>query len=198
MNWKRTIWLPLVAAGMMLSGASGVPFADGFQAAKLTDRRMMRGDWKVGGGVATCTQDDALYAKNKNHGPIIWYDVPFQDGVVKFSYQTKGSKTFVFTANGKDGHVFRFVTNEAGTDLRAFPPEQKTPPSIALSKGGPKLAVGEWTDVVVELRGTKATVKIGKGYEKTVEHVSLGRGKANIGLGFSFGTMTVRNFSIQP
>jgi hypothetical protein len=175
------------------------PFKVDFTSAKLEKRRAERGDWKFSEGVARCTQDDALYKKNKDHGPVVWYDVPHQDVTIHFAFKPEGCKTFVFTANGKEGHVFRFVTSATGTSLRGFPPEDKDHKSIALGKpGGPKLNSGEWTDVTVELRGTKATVRIGKDYTAAVEHSSLARAKTNIGLGFSFGTLSVKDFSITP
>src|SRR5688500_14358850 len=98
----------------------------------LHPSRALRGLWKGGNGVMTCTQDDALYKKDKDHGPILFYDVPLQDGRVRFSFKAEGAKTLVFTANGADGHVFRFVMSERGTSIRAFPTEGAGPKSIAL------------------------------------------------------------------
>jgi hypothetical protein len=52
--------------------------------------------------------------------------------------------------------------------------------------------------VTVELRGPRATVSIGDDYSATVEHASLARPKTNVSVGFSFGTIAVKEFSIAP
>lgn len=43
-------------------------------------------------GVATCAQDDELYKKNKDHGPVIWYDVSFTDATVRFASRPDKTK----------------------------------------------------------------------------------------------------------
>ncbi len=74
---------------------------------------------------------------------MIWYDAQFTDAVIKFAFKPEKAKTFVFTVNGPDGHVFRFITSERGTNIVAFPPspDHKSKP---LDRGGPKLKE-EWT-----------------------------------------------------
>ena len=172
---------------------------DDFSAAKLEQRRAMRGEWKFAGGTATCTQDDALYKKNKDHGPILFYDLAYTDATIHFSYQPDAAvKSMVFTCNGADGHIFRFVTSAAGTGMRAFPVDAKDHKSIALAQEKAlALKAGEWVPVTVTLRGTKATVKIGDA-EKTYEHPSLARAKSNLSIGFAFGTLSVKDISVLP
>ncbi len=176
--------------------ADTVLLKDDFSDATLKARRAMRGDWKFANGVATCTQDDALYKKFQDHGPIIFYDLAHTDATVRFSFKAEGAKTFVFTANGEKGHVFRFVMNATGTGIRAFPPEAKDHKSIALATEKLPLKSGEWIPVEVRLRGAKATVKIGTGPAKTYEHASLARPKTNLSVGFSFGTLNVKDFVV--
>ena len=50
----------------------------------------------------------------------------------------------------------------------------------------------------IDQYGNSNLIGIGKDYTATVEHPSLAREKANIGLGFSYGTLSVENFSIAP
>src|SRR5690349_7334895 len=107
------VLLPAVICGSAAAAEPIKPYVDDFSQAKLDGRSAVRGDWRIGDGMARCTQDDELYAKNKNHGPVVWYklpfqDAPFQDATVKFSFKPEGCKTFVFTINGDHGHVFRF------------------------------------------------------------------------------------------
>ena len=178
------------------SSAAEVLLKDDFSNPKLEQRRASRGEWKFADGVATCTQDDALYKKNKDHGPIIFYHLPLQDARIRFAVKAQTVKTLVFTANGAEGHVFRFVMSERGTSIRAFPPGDKEHKSIALGNEAPKLISGEWVLVEVDLRGGKATVKIG-GLTKTYEHASLARPKNNVSIGFSFGTLAVKDVVIE-
>lgn len=172
------------------------PLVDDFSNLKLEGRRASRGDWVMKDGVAKVTQDDALYAKFKNHGPIIFYDVAHKDAVIEFSYKPEGVKSFVFTVNGADGHVFRTVTSERGTDFRAFPPSDDHA-SISLHRLEKPLAEGEWTLMKIELKGAKATVTVGDNEPVTVEHASLDRAKINTSVGFSFGTLSVKDFSVR-
>lgn len=183
--------LALLAASVVL--AAEPTFKDDFSNPKLTERRASRGDWKFEGGVATCKQDDELYKKYKDHGPIIFYDLPVRDGTVRFSYKPDGCKTVVFTGNGEKGHVFRFISSEAGTSVRAFPGDPK---SVQVDQG-PALKQGEWIDVVVEWKGPRATIQIGKDFKKTVEHATYDAPKTNLSVGFSFGTLSVKNVSVE-
>lgn len=41
-------------------------------------------------------------------------------------------------------------------------------------------------------------MKIGKDYTKTVEDPAIAQVKTNIRLGFSFGTLEVREFAVKP
>ena len=171
--------------------------ADTFADAKMENRRAQRGSWKFENRTATCTQDDALYAKFANHGPVLWYDKEFTDAVIEFQFKPDAAcKTFVFTLNGKEGHVFRFVTSARGTGIRAFPPEAPDHQSIALGRTGPELKADAWTPVKVTLRGAAATVQIGESFSESVEHASLARGKTTLGLGFSFGTLSIKDLRV--
>ncbi|MCW0219415.1 MAG: hypothetical protein OJI67_13905 [Prosthecobacter sp.] len=170
---------------------------DDFSAAKLESRRASRGEWKFADNSATCTQDDKLYKKFKDHGPIIFYDLAYEDATIHFSYKVDDAvKSVVFTSNGADGHIFRFVMNPKNTGIRAFPADSKDHTSISLGQDGPPLNPGEWVPVVVTLRGSKATVKIGD-FEKTYEHASLARPKTNLSVGFSFGTVSVKDVVVE-
>lgn len=172
---------------------------DDFSSPKLEQRRVMRGEWKFAEGTAICTQDDALYKKNKDHGPIIFYDLAYTDATIRFSYKADAAvKSMVFTCNSDEGHVFRFVTAAPGTSMRAFPTDSKEHKSIALAQDQSlALKPGEWVPVAVTLRGPKVTVKIGD-FEKTYEHASLAQAKSNLSIGFAFGTLSVKDVAVAP
>jgi hypothetical protein len=61
---------------------------------------------------------------------------------------------------------------------------------------GPALTPGAWTKVKITLAGTQATVQIGDTYTETVTHPSLARPKTTLGLGFSFGTLAVKDLAV--
>lgn len=171
---------------------------DDFSDLKLATRRAARGDWKFADNTATCTQDDELYKKNKDHGPILFYDLAYTDAAIRFAVKPDAAnKTLVFTANGEDGHIFRIVFSAAGAGIRAFPADSKDHKSISLgNEASIKLKPGEWTNISVELRGPKATVKIGD-FSKTCQHASLARAKTNLSVGFSFGTVSVKDLVVE-
>ena len=188
--------LPLIFAFAATVAPAAEPLVDDRFEGESSKRRAMRGPWKIEGGTAKCTQDNELYKKFKDHGPVIWFDAAFHDAAVSFEFKPDDKvKTFVFTVNGAEGHVFRFVSSPAGTTIVAFPPggDHK---SLALARGGPKLVPGEWTKVSVELHGPKAKVSIGSSYSTEVEHMSIDREKTVVGLGFSFGTLELKNVRV--
>lgn len=198
----RSLLLCLVSIFVVGGSSSAAeptkPYVDDFSQAKLDGRSAVRGDWKIADGTARCTQDDELYKKNKDHGPVVWYKVPFQDATVKFSFRPEGCKTFVFTINGDDGHIFRFVSTTAFTNILAFPTDSAEHKSTSLNREGPALKSGEWTDVVVEFQGKQAVVRIGRDFTAKVEHAAIAQPKTTVGLGFSFGTLSVKDVSITP
>lgn len=187
------ITLLLTAPLLLLAGAP--PYSDNFSTAEKESRRLTRGFWEVKDNIATCQQDDELYRKYKDHGPVIWYDLDFTDATIRFSMKADEKvKTFVFTINGKDGHIFRFVHRPNGTLIKAFHHEGE--PGGILERKGPEMKAGEWTDVVVSLKGETAIVKIGE-YEFTGTHPAIAEAKTTIGLGFSFGTVAVKDFAVE-
>lgn len=179
---------------LKLAKASVTLLADDFTQAEKANRRLTRGDWTVKDGVASCQQDDELFKKYNSHGPAIWYDLEFQDAVVRFDFlPSNDCKQFVFTINGKPGHVFRFVMNEAGTDVRAWTADHK---AKQLSKNGPPLAKGQWIPVTVEIVGSKASVQIGESYDTLIEDPGYAAAKNVVGVSFHYGSVKLRNFSL--
>jgi len=192
---------------LLLATASAVAFlcpvlladqpllTDTFTSAEHTGRRAIRGDWKIAGGEATCTQDDTLYAKYKNHGPIIFYDLPFKDATIRFAFKPEGTKTVVFTANGDSGHIFRAVWNKDGLTTRAFPPAGDKK-SISVGKSAVSIPVmNEWQSVEIKLRGNRATIHTGS-EQVEAEHASFASPKQNLSIGFSFGSLAIKDLSV--
>jgi hypothetical protein len=158
------------------------------------NRRLTRGDWVVKNGVAVCAHDEELFKKFKNHGPAVWYDQEFNEGVIRFEFLASPEcKHFVFTVNGREGHVFRFVMNEAGTNIRAWDADHK---AKQLVKDGPPLPKGVWTPVAVELIGGKACVHIGDKYQVVVEDASYKAPKNVVGVSFHYGSVQLRDFEL--
>lgn len=172
-----------------------LPFEDTFLDSDLAGRSTRGGVWQIADGIARVTQDDTLYERSK-HGPSIWYHVPFRDAIIRFSYLPNGCHVFIFTVNDDGGHVFRFLTTTAQTDIRAWAP--KAHRASPLWKGQPPLQPMTWTMVAVRLQGSRATVSIGKNYTTTVTFPSLSRPKTTIGMGFAFGTLYLRGLSVEP
>lgn len=188
---KTLLLLTLLTASAL---AADTPLLqDDFSAPKLEQRRAMRGEWKFADLTATCTQDDELFKKNKDHGPILFYDLAHTDASLRLAFKPDAAvKTVVFTCNGAEGHVFRLVLSTAGTSVRAFPTESKDHKSIALAtEKAVKLVPGQWTPLSVTLQGSQATLKLGD-FTQTYDHPSFARAKTNFSLGFSFGTLSVK------
>lgn len=189
-------FLLLLACSSILA-ADAPLLRDDFSSAKLDQRRAMRGEWKFADQTATCTQDDELFKKNKDHGPILFYDLAYSDAVIRFAVKPDANtKTIVFTANGAEAHLFRLVFSSAGMAVRAFPAESQDHKAIALAnESTAKLKAGEWNELSVEMRGNNATVKVGD-FVRTYEHASIGLAKVNLSVGFSFGTLSVKDLVV--
>lgn len=187
--------LLLLAATTAALAADAPVLKDDFSDPKLVGRRASRGEWKFADNTATCTQDDELYKKNKDHGPIIFYDLAYTDARIEFAVKPDAAnKSIVFTSNGEDGHVFRVGFGERGAAIRAFPTDGKEHQSVSAGQEKDlKLKVGEWTKVSVDLRGPKATLTVGDGFTQTYEHPSYARPKTNLSIGFSFGSLSVKD-----
>ncbi len=192
---KYALFLFLAAASF---AAEAPLLKDEFLPTTFEGRRALRGEWKFAEGSATCTQDDALFKKNKDHGPILFYDLAYTDAAIHFAVKPDAAnKTIIFTANSAEGHVFRLVFSAAGMGVRAFPPEEKDHKSISLgNEKAVVLKADAWTKIRVELRGSKATVKVGD-FTKTYEHASIARAKANLSVGFSYGTVSVTEMVVD-
>ena len=168
---------------------------DDFSMQTLPARRAMRGEWAFKENAAICTQDDALYREHKNHGPIIFFTLGYQDATIRMSYKAEAARSVVFTCNNDKGHVFRFVSSDKGTTIRAYPADSPDHTSVELARG-PALKSGEWTDLEVAISGSKVTLKIGKDFAQTVEHPGISAAKTNFSIGFAFGTFSVKGVKV--
>lgn len=197
MNFTSPVIALFAAFALTASLQAETLVDDKFTSQELASRDLAakRGVWKIADGIATCTQDDALYAKNQDHGPVIWYHVTFTDGTVKFAIKPEKVKSFVFTLNG-EGHVFRFVTAPTGTWVRAWPQGSHDGASLLESKPGtPALKDGTWLQAELKFEGKRCTLKLGD-FQQTFEHDAIARTKTKMGLGFAFGTLAVRDVSL--
>ena len=182
----------------LLAGPKDAGFVDSFELEQLANRRLERGAWKVAGGVASVTQDDALYKKYKNHGPIAFYDIPTQDVKVSFDVRLDDAKRFVFTFNGKGGHIFRLLQNEEAAAALAFEKKDGKNAPVRLDTTLPKVSNGVWVPYTIEIKGDSARISVGDGFEKTIKHASFAAPKSNLSLSFHFGSMQIRNLHVEP
>ncbi|MBI1352952.1 MAG: hypothetical protein GC160_01310 [Acidobacteria bacterium] len=158
----------------------------------------MRGEWTSAGGILSVTQDDALYKKYKNHGPIVFYDLPLGDSKISFEVKLADAKRFVFTLNGAKGHVFRLLQQADGGVALAFADVDGKHVSKRMDESVPAVVNGEWVRYQIENRGEQVSIHVGDAFRKTVRDASYGKEKTNLSLSFHFGTMQVRNLSVEP
>ena len=76
--------------------------------------------------------------------------------------------------------------------VRAAGGPRRVPDDSGVLLASPALESGEWVDVNVTLTGRLASVRIGE-FAKTFQHDSLSRDKTNFSVGFSFGSLSVRD-----
>ncbi len=197
----KTKWLLLTLFGgfmacSLFAEEKAVLLKDDFSSPQNPQRRATRGDWKIGDGVASCTQDDELYKKHKDHGPIIFYGLPHETATISFQIKSEETKNVAFTANSADGHVFRFTLSPVGLNLLAYPPSPDHKPVFLAREKSPTLKPGEWISVTVTFKGDSAKVKLGPDFEKLVQHPSLAKSKSNLSIGFAFGTLSIKDWVV--
>jgi hypothetical protein len=172
---------------------------DHFTSPKLAGRELApgRGTWQIADGAATCTQDDALYEKNKSHGPIIWYDAPFTDGTIRFSVRAQKVKQFVVTLNNDQGHLFRVVAGQFPLAVHVWKEQSHEARADNLpAKDAPKLPEDAWVQVELTFAGDQCTITLGDTFKQTFTHPTIAKKKTKFGLGFAYGTVSLRNVSI--
>ncbi len=206
---------------------------DMFTTAKFNPRNAARGDWKIEGGIASVTQDDAMFKKFKNHGPIMIYTVGHDDATAIVDIKPTGCRTVVFTMDAENGgHAFRVkLRTKRENDSPAEANGKKTNGKKAKSKkakskkgkAGPKsiivtyaakvgdakaeqivlndqdvpsLIENEWNRLQVTVKGEHATVTLGNKTIK-VQHPQIDQKKKVAKIGFSFGSMSLRNFQLS-
>lgn len=193
-----TAGIVLMVSAAILSAADATPvFKDDFSAGEKAGRRALRGDWKFTDGAASCVQDDELFKKLKNHGPILFYDLAHRDATVKFSFKPTDARSVVFTMNAEKGHVFRVGLSAKNMQVRAFPPDSAEK-AVVIATEAMTLKNNEWTAVEVSVRGEKATIRVGDRPAIEVSHATFSRPKSNLSIGFSYGSLAVKDLTVLP
>ncbi|MCA9136862.1 MAG: hypothetical protein KDB00_08885 [Planctomycetales bacterium] len=176
---------------------------DDFSSLQHPTRKAQRGDWKIADGMASVKQDDELYRKYQNHGPIMVYEIPHVDAKAVVEFKPQGCKTVVFTMDAAEGgHAFRVILRSESLGQPSMvltyaekPADDKAKP-IVLDRDVPKLKEGQWHRIEVSVKGQHATVKIGdQSFE--VQHARIAQQKGIVKLGFSFGELAIRNFTMD-
>lgn len=185
---------------------------DNYENVKHPTRKAIRGGWKIENGSATVEQDDALYKKHKNHGPIMVYSVPHTNAASVVEFKPTDCKTVVFTMDAAEGgHAFR-VKLRTESKKKGKGKGKKSPSSqivtyaakgdkpkaeqIVLSSDVPKLINDDWNRIEIRVEGSKASVKI-NGEEISVAHDRISQTKKIAKLGFSFGKLSIRKFTLE-
>lgn len=197
---------PLLRPGFLLLVApltlgAAVLLHDDFSSAKHPQRTIpeARGVWKLADGMATSAHNDELFAKNKNHGAVIWFDVKLTDGVVRYSFRADKCQSVAFTFNGPQGHAFRYKHNAEGLVVLAWEthgPGTRAKPIQREGEKGPPLADGQWTDVELRFSGDTCTLAIGD-YRRTYTNPGIAIGRSRFGIHYDRGTFSVRDVKVE-
>ncbi|QDT65508.1 hypothetical protein [Calycomorphotria hydatis] len=167
---------------------------DQFTKEKLKGRRMVRGDWQLNDGVASCLQDEELYIKYKNHGPIIRYAQDLNDAIIEFDMKAnKETTNVVFTLNGKEGHIYRVLLRHENMVVVSFDENHKSQRKAFEKKGFPADA---WIPVTIEVAGDKSVLQVGDFEPIAAEDAAIAQPKSEVTLGFAHGKFEVRNIRV--
>lgn len=189
----------------LFSPLSADTVEDSFSEAKLNDRALLRGDWKIENNIAFCKADPELYKKYNNHGPIIRYGKEFKDISVEFEMKAVDCQRVVFTLNG-EGHVFRVCIMENSTGKKyassriiawATQSSKENKGETVQPDGFPNIADinSKWVKVKLDVKGNSGTLSIGD-FTYKMEHDCLARDKKEVTLSFASGELSMRNFKM--
>ncbi len=194
-----------------LHSKSDFAFVDDFSAAEQIGRLAERGAWKFQNQMASCIADPELYAKYKNHGPILKWHREFKNADIEFELKAGKCQRVVFTLNG-EGHIFRVTMADETYGATTGPSKVPTrliawaSTSSKENKGDsirpqglPDLpAINErWVKVKLAVRGDQGNLTIGD-FQTQIQHAALAREKTSVTLTFAHGKLAVRNFRISP
>jgi hypothetical protein len=199
------------ADGKAIESETPTLIEDVFDSPDHPTRKLLRGNWTVQNGTAHVTQDDELYRKNKDHGPMLSYSVQYSSASAVAEFRPQGCQSVVFTMDADDGgHAFRIVlrpepTHDAVGNKSASPsgvilafgekPKEGNAKSVVLQRGLPSLKDDQWHRIECRVEGETALVNI-DGEEFKVQHPKLKCSKAVVKLGFAFGSLSVRKFEL--
>lgn len=190
----------VLLVSVLLAGQP-VEINDSFDAERHPARKALRGHYDVKDGVLSVGHDPELYAKYKDHGPIVTYAASFRDADASLRFrllddpEQKAPARGAFTLDGNKGHVLRVFTytNQPGRAVVWNEGEKK---AIPLTKELPTIEFGKWTDLKIAVNGTRATITLaGKSVE--VEHPALARQKTNAKYSSAFAKMELDEFSLE-
>ena len=175
------------------------PIADTFTKPKMKERQAARGNWEYNNGIATCSHDDELYKKFKDHGPILTYGSTYRDAVVETEFKGNDApekQRIVFTMDGDRGHVVRLIFSPAKPSRLLVWNEGDEKPTV-IARDLPVLNENEWTPLRVETKGTLVSLRIGDD-EFSYEHDAIARQKTNAKISFAFGNFSAKEFHLIP
>lgn len=197
MHIKLTCFIILI---IHFSVLGDVLIHDNFSKPDLKVRTFKNGDWTLNSDMASCTQDDELYRKRKNHGPAVIYDSEFNHARISFEAMFEQSEAFVVTFTSDDKNkLFRFVLNsEKPLSVRAWrgSSKGKKPDFLEDGKKTPKLINGHWHQVSLEFKQNQCTINIDD-FSKTYSHEGIGKTKHRLGLALHYGTISLKNVILE-
>lgn len=189
-----------------------IKFEDDFSSADSSVRTTdaSRGQWTFRNNIASATCDPELFAKYKNHGPVIRWEAAFSQADIEFEMKSSDSQRVTFTLNG-DGHVFRITLTDRTPTAKPKPSpletkiiawatksSKKNQGDVFQPDGMPDLASlkDRWVKVSLKIRGERVVVAIDD-FKTSLAHQALLRDKNLIGLTFAHGKLAIRNFKLN-
>ena len=142
------------------------------------------------------------------HGPITYYQVPFQEGTFSLSWKVDAEQRFLLVfdgkANGKATHALKVYFNGGPTKnskeddltLLTYDGSTKEKKKAKIIKHDYHADAGKWHEVSVRFEGDEATVVVGrKAYTVTSERFLEGIEKT--GVGHFSGTLQTKELKIE-
>lgn len=165
---------------------------------------MLRGTAEVTNGIRSVTGErDAT-----GHGPITYYQVPFQEGAFSLSWKVEGEQRVVLVfdgkANGKATHALKVYFNGGPTKnstandltLITYDGSTKEKKKAKIIKRDYHADAGKWHEISVAFEDNEATVVVGR-ETVTVMSDRFLEPIERCGIGHFTGTLQTRDVKIQ-
>jgi hypothetical protein len=156
-------------------------------------RRILRGSASYASGVQSLKGDQASFKAHGNHGPITWFDQPFQDGTFRISWQHELEQTVTLVVDHSVGekreHVLKVLCQPKEIVVISYGP------GAGRQQHSQRFTAGTWHTADLKFKGEKLELVL-DGVTRSFTHPGFSVSKSSCGILHGWGTLMTREASL--